>query len=71
MRRDHIHTPSDGRGRRVVYVNGKEVERVVLADTRRGVVFRVAYPYQLTARGHRMKCERICGQVTVEPLTRK
>lgn len=33
-----IHTPDDGRGMRAVYLDGKKVDQVVYADTRRGIV---------------------------------
>lgn len=34
----HIHTPGDGRGRRRVLVDGREVKRVVYANTVTGEV---------------------------------
>lgn len=38
MNGEHIHTPDDGRGRRKVILNGKELKNVVFADTRKGKV---------------------------------
>lgn len=38
MDNDHIHTPEDGRGKRKVYLNGKEVRYCVMADTKSGIV---------------------------------
>lgn len=34
----HIHTPKDGRGLRDVFVDGKLVNLVFFADTKRGIV---------------------------------
>ena len=34
----HIHRPDDGRGRRRVLVDGKEMKRVIYADTLIGLV---------------------------------
>jgi hypothetical protein len=38
MTGSHIHTPRDGRGHRRVFLNGREIKRVVYADTKKGVV---------------------------------
>jgi hypothetical protein len=38
MADEHIHVPGDGRGARLVYVDGELVKQVVYADTKSGVV---------------------------------
>jgi hypothetical protein len=63
----HIHTPNDGRGRRVVLVNGKRVDRVTCADTRRGLIRYVPHPLRLNKREQVIERTRR-GKVEVRPL---
>lgn len=65
---DWVHTPDDGRGARRVTVNGKPVERVVFADTRRGIIR--AYRHPLTMDKHRKRALTYTrrGKVEVEYL---
>jgi hypothetical protein len=37
---EHIHTPNDGRGRRKVLLNEREIDGVFYADTKKGIVDR-------------------------------
>jgi hypothetical protein len=64
----NIHTPGDGRGARRVYVDGKLMERVVYADTRRGIVRYEAFPRRLDKLGERFIVRTRRGKVTVVPL---
>jgi len=63
-----IHTLDDGRGARRVYVDGKLVERVVYADTRRGIVRYYPFPLRLNKTGERFIVRTRRGKVRVEPI---
>jgi len=65
----NIHTPGDGRGARRVYVDGKLVERVVYADTRRGIVRYEVFPPRLDKWGQRFIMRTRRGKVRVEPIS--
>lgn len=60
----HIHTPGDGRGRRRVLVDGREVKRVVYADTVTGEVRHFEDPIRL--EGNEPVVHTLHGQVEVE-----
>lgn len=61
----HIHTPGDGRGYRDVFVDGRRVERVFFADTRRGIVDSYRYPLKVHRHGKRAISRRLRGDVVV------
>lgn len=65
---DHIHTPNDGRGPRDVFVNGKIVEEVFFADTRRGIVRAYKRPLRLDKWRKRVLSETLHGLVEVRPI---
>jgi oligoribonuclease NrnB/cAMP/cGMP phosphodiesterase (DHH superfamily) len=65
MKTDHIHTPKDGRGLRDVIVNGKLVDHVFFADTRRGIVRAYKYPLRLDKWRKRVLFETLHGVVEV------
>ena len=65
MKADHIHTPKDGRGPRDVFVNGKLVEQVFFADTRRGIVRAYKRPLRLDKWRKRVLSETLHGLVEV------
>lgn len=65
MAADHIHTPGDGRGRRDVFVDGRLVDGVFYADTRRGVVDYYPRPLKLHKHGKRAISRRLHGRVEV------
>lgn len=48
---DCIHTPNDGRGNRKVFLDGKLIERVVYADTMKGIVKVNVHPLRLKPNG--------------------
>lgn len=62
-----VHTPSDGRGPRHVYVNGKKVERCILADTRRGFAVYNEFPFRIVGKDE-LATKRIKGRVRVEAI---
>lgn len=43
----HIHTPSDGRGGRYVFVNGNKIDHVIYADTKKGIVKYHPHPIRI------------------------
>jgi hypothetical protein len=63
----YIHTPDDCRGPRIVLVNGKRVDRVTYADTRRGLIRYTAYPLRVNKREEVVERTRR-GKVEVRPL---
>lgn len=65
MKADHIHTPKDGRGPRDVFVNGKLVEQVFFADTRRGIVRAYKRPLRLDKWRKRLLSATLHGLVEV------
>lgn len=65
-RPESFHHFNDGRGRRRVYVNGNEVERVVWCDTSHGIVVFYPYPYRVNQGGTQVFTRRLRGSVTVE-----
>lgn len=62
---DHIHTPNDGRGTRKVFVDGREIECVVFADIKRGIVDFHRQPLKLNRWRKRVITRRIRGKVEV------
>ncbi|PZQ09217.1 MAG: hypothetical protein DI565_20585 [Ancylobacter novellus] len=65
---NHIHTPDDGRGMRRVHLNGVALERVVYADTERGIARVYDNPPKLDKWGKRIIERTKRGVVTVEPI---
>ena len=61
----HIHTPDDGRGCRDVFVDGRRVDYVFFADTRRGIVDSYRYPFKAHRDGKRPISRRLRGDVVV------
>jgi len=66
--RTHIHTLDDGRGRRLVTVDGKVVEKVLYADTRKGIVRHYDTPVRIHKHGKRAIERTKHGIVRVEFL---
>ena len=66
---DHIHTPDDGRGLRRVYLDGVALERVVYADTERGIARVYDDPPRISRRRECVISRKVRGVVTVEPIT--
>ena len=67
-RPDSFHHFNDGRGKRRVYVNGNEIERVVWCDTSQGIAVFSPYPYRIKHTGDEIYTRRVRGVVTVERL---
>ena len=65
MADSHIHTPDDGRQLRIVYVDGKRVDEVFYADTKRGVVDAYRRPHKIHKYGKRLLTKRHRGKVEV------
>ncbi len=63
---DHFHRNSDGRGRRRVLVNGNQVDWVLWADTRRGLVCYAPQPVKAKRNSDEIYTRLLRGQVTVE-----
>jgi hypothetical protein len=61
----HIHTPSDGRGPRDVYLDGVLIKRVIMADTKRGIVQVTDDPVKIHKHGKRIISRRARGSVVV------
>ncbi len=64
VERESIHTPEDGKGQRDIFVDGKLINQVFYADTKRGVVRAYKEPLQLA--GNRAATETHYGKVTVK-----
>jgi len=69
VRTDSFHHYNDGRGKRRVYVNGNEIERVIWCDTEQGIAVYLPLPLRLK----RPECDelytrRLRGRVTVEAM---
>jgi hypothetical protein len=47
MSKDHIHEVGDGRGPRIVYVDGKRVESAFYANTKHGIVHAYKEPISI------------------------
>ncbi len=62
----HIHKPDDGRGMRLVTLNGEPIQHCVYADTKRGVVIAHVMPLTLNRRGDCIQTRRMKGRVVVE-----
>lgn len=66
---DHIHTPGDGRGRRRVFMNGNEVDHIIWADTKRGVLIYSLQPFRLHKnRRDEFYSRKLRGAVTVKAM---
>lgn len=62
------HTATDGRGPRQVYLNGRPINRVLYANTRKGKVRIHDNPPKLHKHGKRLIERTLHGVVTVEPI---
>ena len=67
-RLDSFHHFNDGRGKRRVFVNGNEIERVIWCDTSQGIAVFSPYPYRIKHPGDEVYTRRVRGVVTVERL---
>jgi hypothetical protein len=65
-RSESFHHYNDGRGKRRVYVNGNEVERVIWCDTAQGIVVFCPYPVRVNRKRDVVYSRRLRGAVTVE-----
>jgi hypothetical protein len=63
-----VHTPGDGRGWRRVYLDGKPISHVMLADERRGYVVCAMDPVRLDKHRKRVLTCIERGNVVVEPM---
>ncbi|MCM2461064.1 hypothetical protein HGO40_11290 [Pseudomonas sp. CG7] len=68
-RLDSFHHYNDGRGKRRVYVNGNEIERVIWCDTSIGVAVFCPYPLHFDPRREQVYTRRLRGTVTVEKMS--
>lgn len=67
-RPESFHHYNDGRGRRRVYVNGNEIERVIWCDTAQGIAVFSPYPYRINPERGEVYTRRLRGSVTVEEV---
>lgn len=67
MHSNHIHRGNDGRGARKVYVNGNEIDSVVMADTRKGLAEFAPSPLKVKRNGD-IYTRMLRGQVSVVPV---
>jgi hypothetical protein len=65
---ESFHHFNDGRGKRRVYVNGNEIERVVWCDTLHGVAVFYPYPYRIKRNRGEVYTRQLRGVVTVEQV---
>ena len=66
-RTESFHHYNDGRGKRRVYVNGNEIERVIWCDTEQGIAVYSPKPFRLKRPGgQELYTRRLRGRVTVE-----
>ena len=65
-RLESFHHYNDGRGKRRVYVNGNEIDRVVWCDTSTGIAVFSPYPFRLNRKRDGVYTRRLRGVVTVE-----
>ena len=64
-----FHSPSDGRGRRRVLVNGNEISHVLWCDAVKGIACFAPKPLRLKRPGRDQVYTRILrGAVVVEPI---
>lgn len=69
VRTDSFHHYNDGRGKRRVYVNGNEIERVIWCDTVQGIAVYMPQPARVKKPGrNEVYTRRLRGQVTVEAV---
>lgn len=64
-RQEDIHHWDDGRGPRILYVDGKMVSSALFADVRRGLVVAARTPVRLDKYRKRILKRRIRGRVEV------
>lgn len=62
---EHVHRGDDGRGIRDVWLDGKLVRHVTLADTKRGKVVVCLYPIRLDKHRKRVLTKTLYGEVEV------
>lgn len=65
MTRSTLHTLKDWRGKRDVFVNGKMIGMVIMADELRGVVEYFRSPLRVHKHGKRLLTRRVRGIVNV------
>lgn len=66
MQQAHIHSHRDGRGPRIIFVNGNKIDRVFYADTEKGVVKFYPQPTRVHSNGVEAYSRELRGKVTVE-----
>lgn len=64
----HVHTLADGRGERVVWLNGRRVKGAIYADTKRGIIRAYRLPLKIDKHNKRCLTYTLRGAVRVEPL---
>ena len=64
----HVHTTWDGRGERVVMVNGRRVKGAFYADTKRGIVRAYSLPLRADKYNKRCLSYTLRGDVVVGPV---
>lgn len=62
---EHIHTRSDGRGARDVFVNGNKIKYAIRADTKKGLVIFVPQPLRANRSGTEIYTRALRGEVKV------
>ncbi len=63
-----VHTPHDGRGLRDVYLDGKPIDHVIYAETRRGVVRMHHHPFRRSKTRDQVISYKRKGRVEVYPM---
>jgi len=61
-----IHEPMDGRGPRLVFLNGQEIQKCFYADTKKGVAKVYRTPFQLDKHKKRLLSDTLHGDVRLE-----
>lgn len=64
---DHIHFVGDGKGKRKIELDGKEIDFVTYADTEKGIVVYHPHPIEIKPNGD-IRSRTLRGKVTVEFL---
>ncbi len=62
---EYIHTIDDGRGNRDVFIDGKKIEHVMYADTKRGIVRVTHTPIKVDKYRKRVLTKTLRGRVEV------
>ena len=67
FKQEQVHTLADGRGPRLVFIDGVERADVTYADTELGIAVIATHPLRVLPDTHRIDEVAVMGDIRIEP----